>query len=261
MPETYSQPPASELEKLRDILYGDQSRATQHRISELETSIVNLRQELSTLIDKNFKQLAAQLEKYAEQTGRQISIHTKQFNDHAGQLASHAGKLDEHAAWLAEQAGQLETTRQELNDQDQRIEAALTNQITTLRDEMHHQVATLSDQLQNEVQKLNEEGEQHVSTLSQQFQAAQQELSKRMVGGFTEHRQTLEQHSQTAEGHRQTLEQHHQTLLTLKTEMGKQDGLLHSQVLDIQAALETSKVSRQELSQALIELSQRLHLS
>ena len=112
---------AKELERLRDILYGEQARATEDRLGDLENRLEKVRNELNSLFHKEHKNLQTSLEK-------QISALSKQ--------------LDEHAIEAAER---LENTRSELNNDFTKRHNDQAAQLRELRQQLVEISAALED--------------------------------------------------------------------------------------------------------------------
>lgn len=62
---------AKELERLRDILYGEQARTTENRLADLEARLEKARGELSTSFRKEHKTLQNALEKQIKNLSQQ----------------------------------------------------------------------------------------------------------------------------------------------------------------------------------------------
>jgi methyl-accepting chemotaxis protein len=60
---------------LRDILYGEQARATEDRLGDLETRLEKVRNELQALFRKENKTLETSLEKQINQLGKNLDTH------------------------------------------------------------------------------------------------------------------------------------------------------------------------------------------
>ena len=112
---------AKELERLRDILYGEQARATEDRLGDLETRIEKVRNELKTSFRKEHKTLQTALEKQINTLNKQLDQHeieaserldntrleltndfTNRLNDQAAQLRELRQQLVEISAALEE---------------------------------------------------------------------------------------------------------------------------------------------------------------
>jgi septal ring factor EnvC (AmiA/AmiB activator) len=112
---------AKELERLRDILYGEQARATEDRLGDLEKRLEKVRTELNSLFRKEHKNLQTSLEK-------QINALNKQ--------------LDEHEITAAER---LENTRSELNNDFTKRQNDQATQLRELRQQLVEISAALED--------------------------------------------------------------------------------------------------------------------
>ena len=103
---------AKELERLRDILYGEQARATEDRLGDLETRLEKVRNELQSLFRKENKALESSLEKQLNQLTKNLDMHKTES----------AEKLDATRLELTtdfknrhnDQASQLRELRQQL---------------------------------------------------------------------------------------------------------------------------------------------------
>jgi flagellar hook-associated protein FlgK len=110
-----------ELERLRDILYGEQARATEDRIGSLENQLEKVRSDLHSLIRKENKNLQSSLEKQIQTLSKQLDDFTvesserlentrtelstdfsKRFNDQSAQLRELRQQLVEISAALEE---------------------------------------------------------------------------------------------------------------------------------------------------------------
>ncbi len=101
-----------ELERLRDILYGEQARATEDRLGDLEKRLEKVRSDLNALFRKEHKSLQTSFEK-------QISNLSKQLEEHEVEASE---RLENTRSELAgdftnrhnDQAAQLRELRQQL---------------------------------------------------------------------------------------------------------------------------------------------------
>lgn len=115
---TQSGTPA-DLDRLRDILYGNQVRTTEKRISDLETRLASLRQEMHDLIERNFTSLSTDASSQVQETNRTLGDRLTQQS--------------------SEQATQLRTVQHDLTGQIQAQHTELTSQIRTNRRELTEQ--------------------------------------------------------------------------------------------------------------------------
>jgi flagellar biosynthesis GTPase FlhF len=112
---------AKELERLRDILYGEQARATEDRLGDLEARLEKTRSELNAMFRKEHKALETSLEKQLSELSKHQAAHeveaaerldttrlelstdfTNRLNDQAAQLRELRQQLVEISAALEE---------------------------------------------------------------------------------------------------------------------------------------------------------------
>jgi septal ring factor EnvC (AmiA/AmiB activator) len=103
---------AKELERLRDILYGEQARATEDRLGDLEKRVEKVRSELNSLFRKEQKNLQTSLEKQINALSKQLDEHQ---TDAAERLENTRSELNnDFTKRINDQAAQLRELRQQL---------------------------------------------------------------------------------------------------------------------------------------------------
>ena len=119
---------AKELERLRDILYGEQARATEDRLGSLENRLEKVRSELNALFRKEHKALQTSLEKEINTLGKQLDEHeaaaaerlenarSELTNDFTNRLNDQAAQLRELRQQLVEISAALEESKVSRSD-------------------------------------------------------------------------------------------------------------------------------------------------
>jgi hypothetical protein len=127
LPEYSTTETGGDLEQLRDILYGNQTRATDDRIDSLEKRVESNRHDLNKKLDSRLETLAtatsANLESTKQALSNQLDEQSKQQTNQHKQLTM---RLDEVAADFAKQ---LQTIQKELTESMNQQVADLTQQL------------------------------------------------------------------------------------------------------------------------------------
>jgi septal ring factor EnvC (AmiA/AmiB activator) len=212
---------SSELKRLRDILYGSQSRVTEKRLGELDTQLDQLQRELGQFDHEKLKQSV-------EVTTQQLMLTRRDV-----------GERLEHLA--IEQTQQVQLTQQQL--------AAQVNQ----------QSLEQSAQLRAFQRQLSERVEQQLAEYPAQVRAIHKELNERIdklaADFLTQLRNFQKDASDRLE--KQNAEQL-ERIRMLYTETRQRDDQLRQELSSLTSSLDDKKASRFELGQMLIELGQRL---
>lgn len=101
-----------ELERLRDILYGEQARATEDRLGDLEKRLEKVRSDLNALFRKEHKSLQTSLEKQISNLSKQLDEHEIEASERLEHTRSEL--TDDFTNRLNDQAAQLRELRQQL---------------------------------------------------------------------------------------------------------------------------------------------------
>lgn len=101
-----------ELERLRDILYGEQARATEDRLGDLEKRLEKVRSELNALFRKEHKSLQTALEKQINTLNKQLDEHEVEASERLENTRSEL--TNDFTNRLNDQATQLRELRQQL---------------------------------------------------------------------------------------------------------------------------------------------------
>ena len=220
-PPPTAEPTPSELERLRDILYGPQSRTTSKRLEELEARLAQTRQELRDLLHERDTAVA-------------------ETADHATTTLRR-----ELTSKLAEQSSSQT--------------AALQQAQQTLTSKLEGQGRDLTDQLRATQRQLTERLDGHESEQAVALRTIQQEFNDRLsqlAANFLNQLNTT--HSELSAQIEQLRQEQTQRWRTLQTELRQRDDTLRQDLAAQGMSLEQKKTSRQELAHLLLEVSQRL---
>jgi hypothetical protein len=218
-------PPAdangTELDRLREILYGTQARTTDKRLLDLEVRVETQRRELTeSLLEKT--------NLLGESAGSQLASVRKDLSD----------RLDRQ---VTDQAAQLRMAQQNLNGRIDEQNASQTAQLRAaqkdLADRLDRQSADQAAQLRAVQRELSDRIESVYADVLTQLRAVQKDLTDRLDRFNTEQADRFR---------------------SLQAETRQRDDGLRQELLSLATSLDTKKTSRQDLSQMLVELGQRL---
>lgn len=192
--------PVSELERLRDILFGSQARSTNQQLTNLRAEINITQHNLTDEINKKFDTLAKTSHNETQ------TVHNKLSTSISALATSHTSNL--HAA------------KMELNQRIDEQSALQLQQLKTVQQELSGQIEKLATDIFSQLQETLKAFNERVDNL----EASQSEQ-----------------------------------LLNLKLETEQRDDAYREEFIDLTKSLDHRKTSRQELSQILAELGQRLY--
>jgi uncharacterized phage infection (PIP) family protein YhgE len=167
------EPGVDELGRLRDILFGSQTRTTEKRLSDLETGLQAARRELSdALHDKidaasgsSFTQLSEARNEFNRKLEAQGTDQVSQLRAVQKDLAERLEKQN------TEQTAQTRATHKELSDGLDRLQADFVRQLRAAQKELSDQIAKLSDEQAERMRSLQAETRQRDDTLRQELLA------------------------------------------------------------------------------------------
>ena len=221
VPSPAAEPNGTELDRLREILYGSQSRATDKRLIDLETRLETYRRELTEALHEKINLTG-------EAAGSQLATARKELSD----------RLERQTT---DQAAQLRNAQQNLSG---RIEEQSANQTAQLRaaqkeltDRLDRQSADQAAQLRTVQRELSDRIENVYADVLAQLRAIQKDLTDRLDRFNTEQVERFR---------------------ALQSETRQRDDGLRQELLTLASSLDNKKTSRQDLSQMLVELGQRL---
>lgn len=133
-----TEPTADELGRLRDILFGSQSRTLEKRLNDLETGLRTLRQEMTNLLQDQIGTLSETTSVQFVETRREFNEKLdKQGADQSAQLRlaqkDLTEKLDRQSV---EQSSQLQSSQKQLNDKLENLAADLLRQLRETHKEL-----------------------------------------------------------------------------------------------------------------------------
>ena len=143
-------PNANNLDKVRDLLFGEQSRAADKRFARLETKLSKETEALRADILKRLDSLEQYTKKEPEALGARVSDHqadtAEMEKEVDAELAALAKDLDKRAAVLADE--QHKATAE--------LRKQLLAQTKTLRDELSARTDELSEEVDAEFEELRD---------------------------------------------------------------------------------------------------------
>ena len=134
---TVGEPSSDDLGRLRDILFGSQSRTLETRLGQLDAELQSLRQELT-------KKLNAEISKIAESTSAGIGDTHRTLNE----------KLENQSI---EQADQLRATQKKLTDQLDTQANEQATQFRALQKELADGLEKLTFDFQRQLREIQKE--------------------------------------------------------------------------------------------------------
>ena len=219
--ETQKDTTATELENLRDILYGNQARQSERQLDEFNQRLSTNHAELKTMLETGLRDLRNSLEVKIATQGKELDERlTAQDNNQKARLSETKKTLDERTEAQGDEAeNQLRAAQRR---QDERLDAQKTEQTSQLR--------ALQKNLTDRVDALSTDSQNKLDV-------AQKDLSDRLE-------KVNETQTQQFQG--------------LQAETRKQDEQLKAELLYLTSMLDGKKVSGQALSNMFIELGHRL---
>lgn len=217
----FSEAKGSELERLRDILFGSQARTTERRLEELSSRLETWRYELTNLLSERVTTLNDSLSGQITAVRKDLTERlNKQTSDQMAQLRQLEQKLSGRLeSQTTEQTAQLHAAQQDLN------------------------------------RKMDEQGLQHhtrLMSMQQEFNDKLEALTADFLSQLNNAYKDLNQ--QVDQLHLEKTER----MQSLQIESRQRNDSLRQEFLSNTATLEQKKVSRHQLAQLLLELSQRM---
>lgn len=221
-PAAQGEPSVSELERLRDILFGSQARSTDKQLTNLKADLNATQQDLKDEINQKFDTLAKNSHNETQAVRTELSERlTVLTNDQTSNLRSTKTELTQRIDQLAaDQDNQLRTTHRELTE------------------------------------RLDEQSALH----SQQLRVAQQELSMQIEKLATDIFSQLRETQKTFNDRVDRLEaSQNERLRNLQLQTQQRDDSHREEFINLTKSLDDRKTSRHDLGQMLVELGQRLY--
>lgn len=151
-------PAANELDRLRDILFGSQSRTTDKRLTDLETRLETTRLLLAQTIEERVNALADATASQAADQRRDLTARLDaQHTDHTALVRqTHKDLSDRLDNAFAELALQLRQTHKELSDRLDRLSADQAERLRQAQAEARQRDEALRQEFLNLAANLND---------------------------------------------------------------------------------------------------------
>ena len=162
---------SDELGRLRDILFGSQSRTLDKRLANLETDLRSSQDELTNLLHDQVGRLSEATSSQFADVRREFSSRLeKQGMDQSSQLRATQKDLSERLdRQSAEQTTQLQTAQKQLNDSLDNLAADLLRQIRESHKELSDRLDSLAAEQAERVRNLQTETRQRDENLRQEL--------------------------------------------------------------------------------------------
>ena len=182
-----------ELGRLRDILFGSQSRTFEKRLGDLEAGLRTARQELTDQLNEKLNALAdsnaSQLAEVRREFGEKLE---KQSTDQSSQLRAAQKELSERLDWQStEQASQLSAVQRQLSDSIEKLATDFSRQLRESHKELSERMDKASAEQAERMRTLQTETRQRDDALRQELvsmadsldgkKASRQDLGQRSV--------------------------------------------------------------------------------
>jgi DNA repair exonuclease SbcCD ATPase subunit len=168
IPETAT---ADELGRLRDILFGSQSRSMEKRLADLEAELHATRQQMTDLINDRVAALSEATSAQATETRREFNEKlTRQGSEHAAQLRLAQKDLSERLdRQAAEQAAQLSAAYKALTEAIEKLAADSLRQIRETHRELSERIEKQGLEQAERLRSLQAETRQRDEALRQEL--------------------------------------------------------------------------------------------
>ncbi len=165
------EPTADELGRLRDILFGSQSRTIEKRLADLEVGLQATRRELTELFNDKLERVsgtaASQLAETRAEFNRKLE---SQGSEQTSQLRAAQKDLAERFdRQSTDQTAQLRAAQKELSDRLDRLEADFVGQLRTTRKELDDQIEKMGVDQSERLRGLQTEARQRDDSLRQEL--------------------------------------------------------------------------------------------
>lgn len=162
-----SEPSAGELERLRDILFGSQTRVLETRLNELEVNLEETRREMAVTLNEKIEALSGSSSVKLETTQHELSgKFDAQVADHAAKLRSVQKDLSDRLDKLSDdQAAQLRDVKKELSDNHEKLAADFLRQLRSVQKELNERLDKINSELTERTRNLQSETRQRDDSL------------------------------------------------------------------------------------------------
>ncbi len=165
------EPTADELGRLRDILFGSQSRTLEKRLSDLETGLRSSRQEVINLLQDQIGTLSESTSTQFVETRREFNEKfDKQGADQSAQLRAAQKDLSERLERQStEQASQLQSVQKHLSENLEKLAADLMRQLRETHKEVSDRLDKQAAEQTERTRSLQSEARQRDDSLRQEL--------------------------------------------------------------------------------------------
>jgi gas vesicle protein len=166
-----SEPTADELGRLRDILFGSQTRTFEKRLSDLETDFRSLRQEMTNLLQDQIGTLSESTNAQFVETRREFNEKLdKQGTDQSTQLRAAQKDLTERLdRQSVEQSSQLQAVQKQLSDNLENLAADVLRQLRGTHKELSDRLDKQGTEQAERTRTLQSEARQRDDSLRQEL--------------------------------------------------------------------------------------------
>ncbi len=220
-PPSASELGGTELENLRDILYGNQSRVTETRLNDLESRLVSVHQELTSSISEQTNALRDTF------TG-QLDVLRKDLTERIEQQ-------------VAQQKNDLQVMQQNIDERNEQQCDVQNGELKSVQRQLEERVDRQNKEQTEQTRALQRTLTSKLDALTTESQTAtrnvRKELSDRLDKMGTEQSERARK---------------------LETEARQRDDNIREELVSLTALLEGKKVSSHDLGLMLLELGHRL---
>ena len=162
---------APELERLREILYGNQARITERRLTDLESQIETLRRTLTDTLQEKVDTFASS--STAELSSTRIELTQRlegQSNEQKAALRMTQQTLSERLDQQElEQMTELRIIQKEVNERLDKLSADVLTQLRSVQRELSERLEQINQEQTERLRKLQNDSRQRNSNLRQEL--------------------------------------------------------------------------------------------
>lgn len=161
----------TDLEHIRDILFGNQARATETRLGELETRVEVMRQDLLNTINTQTSGVNDRLSKKISDGRKEFDSRLQRFDEQQTALVNNTRDAlsTQQAQQTKKLSAEIEQNRQTLQDAIERMTADFQQQISDTRKELQAGLNRLQTELSERLLSLQSDMHQRDNDLRQEL--------------------------------------------------------------------------------------------
>ncbi|MGB0387421.1 MAG: hypothetical protein ACPGWR_21595 [Ardenticatenaceae bacterium] len=184
-PPTYSSPVTGDLERLRDILFGNQNRTTEQRVSDLENRLEGTHRQLSEMFHDKIDTLQSS---YSNNLSSTRNALTQQLEEQMSEQTSSLRTI-EHA--LSEKLDQQEFDRKtelrsfqkNVNERVEELAEDIFTQLRNIQRELTEQLEHMNSEQSDGLRSLQNENRKQNNNMRQELLSLAASLQDSKVGG------------------------------------------------------------------------------